>query len=156
MGYEVRLHVIKPYKWYDYKPHQYGEELATIPLCKIGDGPLAQVLGDQGKGDKPFALNHFNPDRQQEAVNFFRKFSGDLAQLEYTKKLLDDIEDGPVTQDCYGSQMYGTPIEKAIEALEKELQKEEKNRRFVVALATLKAIRDNFKEDEIVVVAYGH
>jgi hypothetical protein len=70
-------------------------------------------------------------------------------------KLADDIEDGYITKDPYGSYLGMFDVDEVIEALEEELKTDD-YRRFKWALTLLKTIKETWTEGNLKVVTYGH
>ncbi len=65
--------------------------------------------------------------------------------------------DNPVGLDAYGAYRKFVPIDEAIAYFEKELEGEYQYRRFTVALAMLKAVKEGWEgAEEVGVCYYGH
>jgi hypothetical protein len=92
MGYETRIYVVKQHSF----PHEIklgserhiidtGEVLAELDLCKAGyDGPIPELI-ERTKPKKPkFGLWAFNPEQQQEAVEFLRDLNEQLPTIRQT------------------------------------------------------------------------
>jgi hypothetical protein len=176
MGYETRIHVVEKYT-FDINPKypDAGSELATMDLCKCGDGAVGRIVSKYiklaKKSDRKFGLYPRNPQRQQEAVEYLREVaqarrtsdeinvsSGlyGLFDAEGIEQLAADIEDGYITEDCYGDPLGVIPIQEFLEAL-KEDNEREPYRRYQWAIAMLEAIIGGFTDTKrLFVVTYGH
>jgi hypothetical protein len=161
MGYETRIHVVSINRW-DKEVPQSGQELASIDLCKCGDGEVGKLVRSYTKSDgsPKFALWARNPDRQHEVVEFLRETAeadSDPKKNARIEKLADDIEDGKVTRDRYGDLLGLISIDDFITALEKDCEKKMPYRRYVWALALLRSIRQSWDTpEELRVVTYGY
>lgn len=114
MGYETRIHVVEKYTFpasEDYPDS--GSELATMDLCKCGDGAVGRLVGKYIKlakqSKRKFGLYARNPQRQNEAVEFLREVAEEREDKEAVEQLAADIEDGYITEDCYGDPLGGNP-----------------------------------------------
>lgn len=160
MGYETKIYIVQPYTHGNDK-YQYGQEIASLDLCKVGyEGNLSGLISRTKKYDGlPWALWARNPDRQQEAVEYIRGSLDLLDGKEHKdaiQQLSNDIEDGVVTDDMYGEQLGCIPIKEFIAALKQELEIED-YRRYRMALALCEAAVAGFEgERELVVLTFGH
>ncbi len=160
MGYETRMHVVSEYDFID-DVVRTGQELASIDLCKCGDGPVGKLIAKKTKEDfyvgerrtKPFALYPRRPDRQQEAVDFIREAAKTAEFSEDINKLANDIEDGYITEDCYGDKLGVIEIDEMIEALKAE---KEGYRRFEWALALLETIKRTMPDENLKIITFGY
>lgn len=165
MGYELRLHAMEMYSW---KPG-YGNEIATIDMCKIGGSRTAALFETERKrlsayteaaGRDAAVLSPRTPDRQLEAVKFIRdRVRTETAEPERAKRLEElsnHIEDGVITKDRYSDVLPAVPMADVIAALEEDAKRGD-YRRFKWALALFKAILvDHGDRERLFVVAYGH
>lgn len=106
--------------------------MATLDLCKIGDGPLAKLVEKskvKAKKPKQFYYWYFDGNTEEE-------------------------------KDCYDERFLPVPVSEVVKALEKEIELEEKSadkfhyRRFAWALGLLKAIEE--EGSDLKVLFYGH
>lgn len=161
MGYETRIHVVEKYTFAlsdDYP--ESGSELATMDLCKCGNGAVGRLVGKYIKSAKQsrrkFGLYARNPQRQNEAVDFLRELAEGRDDKEAINKLAADIEDGYITEDCYGDPLGVIPIEEFVQAL-KEDNEHEPYRRYQWAIALLESIIGGYNDTtRLFVVTYGH
>jgi hypothetical protein len=153
-----------------------GQLLAFVELSKCGyEGPVPDLIAKHtkkaDKGTKPtFALYAMNPDRQHEAVELLRELAEihtpesqlclgmDAKEID---KLSNQIEDGYITQDCYGQWLGVIEVDDMIDALKKEMENAEKcehdyYRRFKWALTLLTVIKETWPEGGLKVITYGH
>lgn len=176
MGYETRITIVSLYN-FPLVPLM-GSEIAHLELSKCGSGPLGTLISSRTKNaprgticetllyhtslgkEIPFALYAHNPQRQYEAVELLREVSelkvSELSMSpEEIRSLSNDIEDGMIYKDCYGSYLGVFEIDEFVEALKEELAIES-YRRFQVALTLLLSIKENFKNEQLRVITYGH
>lgn len=181
MGYEIKAYIVQEYSFERGLSEEWpltGGVLGMVELCKLGDGALMDLIrrSRPAEGERRWGLWAFNPDRQQEAVDFIREEVkpiaeaqeqikeryGDSVHLEHPlrsadeiQKLSNAIEDGTITEDCYGDALAVMDCGDVIQAIRQELQKED-YRRFRWLLKLLFAIKHTFPDNPIKVIAYGH
>ncbi|RJQ26747.1 hypothetical protein C4577_03065 [Candidatus Parcubacteria bacterium] len=168
MGYETKMYVVRKYSFGVIgNESPSGQELACIDLCKCGyEGAVASLISNHTKhavnGEKPpFGLYTRGPDRQNEAVELLQEIANTESvsfslSKEEIEALASDIEDGQITEDCYGDWLGVIEIDDMIQALEEDLKGEEKYRRFQWALVLLKSIKETYPEGGLKVITFGH
>lgn len=172
MGYETKIYVLYgvDHPWtYDGKPVLTGVEVASMDLCKCGEGAVSDVISQfkidlkQHPEHPAYGLYTRTSDNTQEYVEFLRdlldheKFEEVLKDNNYTKdkfqKLTDNIEDGVRTIDCYGDRVVCVPGVQFLAALKKDYVLE-KYRRYEMAIAMLESILKHFPDAKV--FTYGH
>ena len=170
MGYETKMYVVRQID------SEYGIEIASLDLCKCGDGPVAKLIASSiqkaNKSEKHFCLWPRNPDRQQEAVDLIQGMAILTERNEEISKMWHDtfgedlpgemrklaaaIEDGRITKDHYGDYLPVIDVDDMIAALKEDIAKDG-YRRFELALIMLEAIQKwQFPHTDLKVVTYGH
>lgn len=164
MGYETRIHIVSKYSFAISENYpDSGSELASIDLCKCGDGAVGQLIASaikKAKSNRKFGLYARNPDKQREAVELLRDLADNETPFLTGKEMLElsnDIEDGYVTKDCYGDPLGVIPIQEFLNALEKDNTKDN-YRRYEWAIALMKSIIATSEGElsRLFVVTYGH
>jgi len=172
MGYETRIHVLYGvnHPWnYDGKSVLTGVEIASMDLCKCGEGAVSKVINDckidvKLHPEHPvYGLYTRTADETQEYVELLRefleheKFDEILKDNNYTKekfqKLTDNIEDGVITKDCYSDNLVCVPGVRFLKALKEDFV-QEKYRRYEMAIAMLESILKHFSDAQV--FTYGH
>lgn len=172
MGYETRIHVLYgvDHPWtYDGKPVVTGVEIASIDLCKCGNGAVSRVIADckidvNEHPEHPlYGLYTRTCDKNQEYVELLRnfleheKFGEILEANNYTKeqfqKLTNNIEDGIISRDCYHDNIVCVPGVRFLKALKEDYDME-KYRRYEMAIAMLESILKHFPDAKV--FTYGH
>jgi hypothetical protein len=172
MGYETRIHVLYgvDHPWtYDGKPVLTGVEIASMDLCKCGEGAVSNVIKSFKIDSKEhpthplYGLYTRTGDNNQDYVELLRefleheKFEEVLRDNNYTKEqfqnLTNNIEDGVRTKDCYDDNIVCVPGVQFLKAL-KEDYVQEKYRRYEMAIAMLESILKHFPDAKV--FTYGH
>lgn len=148
MGYEIRIHIMFVHTDPHNNPYDYGMEVATLDLCKCGNGPVRQLCDkyQNTPREKKFVLWSRDSDG-------LREYKKELEKLG-NKDLTNRLEDGIITEDYYGKPIGLIPIDEFVAALKEDIELEA-YRRFKWALALIEAIQKDVKKN-IFVATFGH
>jgi hypothetical protein len=170
MGYETRIYVVygldnRPWE-HDGKSVLTGVEIASLDLCKCGDGAVSNIINSHKIKDDNhplYALYTRTTDENDTYVDFLRELSENEnfvkileehnSDVSTFQKMVNNIEDGLVTRDLYNDKIVCVPAVHFLEAL-KEDQQQEKYRRFEIAIALLTSILVHFPTAQV--LTYGH
>ena len=138
-------------------------EVATLDMKKIGSGPLMSRL---------MGHDYDHPDYWLYSNHNGYKFNKALAKSTETTlycsgkrkpnkvdEFVNDCWDDEIREDQYGEKLKAVPLDEVISLLKEEIKSDGSNpyRRFVLALALLKSVKQGWSSsDRMTVLFYGH
>lgn len=172
MGYEIKLIIGSPSSVEEEEGSHYMSIIATIDLCKIGEGHLSQ-LDSYIKADSIDKKEIGNQTSIKGLKNLYKQkmiSSSGTGQIAGELFLDEEIPekkvfvynqfggdgDSAITEDFYGKKLIAVPVGLVYECIKHDNQSSP-YRRYDTALGLLESFLDETKwGDDIMVVLFGH